>query len=140
MDYITAKEKAVRYIGISKKTEQEVIRKLKTLDVDEEVISKIINDLKEIGYIDDIAYSNSYILECSKMKKYSLFEIKQKLLQKGIKKSIIGTSLEKLIECNYEAEVVSKIKISKSRSMDEMKLRRYLYTRGFKNIDESECF
>ena len=33
MDYITAKEKAIKYIGISKKTSHEVSKKLKTLGV-----------------------------------------------------------------------------------------------------------
>lgn len=140
MEYIIAKERAIKYIGISKKTKKEVITKLKGLNVEEDIILKIIDELEEYGYINDIAFSNSYILECSRMKKYSIFEIKQKLLQKGIKKSIISESITSLEESDYEKEVMQKLINAKSKNMDEMKLKKYLYSRGFKGVNESECF
>ena len=94
MDYINAKEKAIKYIGISKKTSHEVAKKLKMIGVEEEIITKVIEYLEELGYIDDIDYVKSYIRQNIKMLKYSVYELKQKLLQKGIKASIIESSFE----------------------------------------------
>ena len=43
MEYILLKEKAIKYIGISKKTEGEVRKKLKNFSADEELINKVID-------------------------------------------------------------------------------------------------
>ena len=50
MDYIVAKEKAIKYIGISKKTSYEVHKKLKALGVEEEIANKVIEYLGELKY------------------------------------------------------------------------------------------
>ena len=46
MDFEVAKEKAIRYIGISRKTEYEVFQKLKKLKFDDEIINKVIEYIK----------------------------------------------------------------------------------------------
>lgn len=138
MDYITAKEKAIKYIGISKKTSFEVSKKLKTLGADKEIIDKVIEYLEDLGYIDDIDYAESYIRQNIKMQKYSIYELKQKLLQKGVKASIIESSFESNLTSEYENLVVNKLINSKLKDYDEQKRREYLYRRGFKldNIGE----
>lgn len=138
MDYITAKEKAIKYIGISKKTAFEVSKKLKTLGADIDIIDKVIEYLEELGYIDDVDYTESYIRQNIKMQKYSIYELKQKLLQKGIKASIIESSFESNLANEYENLVVNKLINSKLKDYDEQKRKEYLYRRGFKldNIGE----
>ena len=138
MDYIVAKEKAIKYIGISKKTSYEVSKKIKSLGADEETAEKVIEYLEELGYIDDIDYVESYIRQNVKMLKYSVYELKQKLLQKGIKASIIESNFESNLPSDYENQVVNKLVCSKLKSYDDIKKREYLYRRGFKldNIGE----
>ncbi len=134
MDYIVAKEKAIKYIGISKKTEYEVAKKLKSLEVDSLMISKVIDYLKELGYINDLDYVKSYIRQNEKMLKYSKYELKQKLLQKGIKASIIDSEFETNLTSDYETNVINKLLSSKLKSYDDIKIKEYLYRRGF-NLD-----
>lgn len=129
---ILARDKAIRYIGISKKTEYEVRQKLKGLKTASSVIDEEIEYLKELGYIDDIDYVKSYIKQCEKMQNYSIYEITNKLLQKGIKTSIIDEEIEDLRESDYEQQVVEKLLNGKLRSYDEMKQKSYLYRRGFR--------
>ncbi len=129
---IYARDKAIRYIGISKKTEYEVRTKLKGLKVAPSVIEEEIEYLKDLGYIDDIGYVKSYIKQCEKMQNYSIYEISNKLLQKGIKASIIEQEIDVLKEADYEERVVEKLKCGKLKSYDEMKQKNYLYRRGFK--------
>lgn len=132
MDYIYLKEKAIKYIGISKKTEFEVRKKLKNISDDEETIDKVISYLKELGYIDDLDYIKSYIRQNINMLKYSKYELKQKLLQKGIKASIIEEKFETELPFDYERNVVYKLVNGKLKNYDDIKKKEYLYRRGFK--------
>lgn len=134
MNFEEAKFKAVKYLGISKKTEQEVILKLKRLDVDEGIIDKVIRYLAEYGYINDSDYVDSYIRQNERMLKYSIYEIKEKLKAKGIKKDILEDKLDLLASSEYEKKIIKKIINTKSKTVDEYKIKQYLYRRGFKNF------
>lgn len=139
MDFITAKEKAIKYIGISKKTEYEVRNKLIRLGAEEDVIEEVISYIKELGYIDDVAYSKAFIRTCEKEGKKSLYEIKLKLLQKGIKEYIIDEELYMLGETDYEEKVIEKLSNGKFKDKEEEKLK-YLISKGFKGYSESEMY
>ncbi len=134
MDFEIAKEKATKYIGISKKTSYEVKNKLKTIGCDNDICSRVIEYLTDLNYINDNEYVDAYIRQNMRLLKYSIYEIKQKLLQKGIDKDIIEVSLQKLRDLNYEKSIIDKIS---SKYSDEKKLKQYLYRRGFSNKEES---
>ena len=129
---IYARDKAIKYIGISKKTEHEVKNKLKGLKIASSVIEQEIEYLKELGFIDDIDYAKSYIKQCEKMLNYSIYEITNKLLQKGVKASIIEQEIDVLKETYYEEKVVDKLINGKLKSYDKTKQKNYLYRRGFR--------
>lgn len=136
MDFEVAKEKAIRYIGISRKTEYEVFQKLKKLKFDDEIINKVIEYIKNLNYLNDHEYVDAYIRQCMRLQNYSIYEIKNKLLQKGIKKDIIGEKLEVLYESDYEKNVVEKLLKGKLKNADDEKRKAYLYRRGFKTFKE----
>ena len=71
-----------------------------------------------------------------RLQNYSLFEIKNKLLQKGIKKDIIEEKIQKLEDLDYERELIQKLLNGKLKNMDDIKQRQYLFRRGFKNISD----
>lgn len=135
MDYDLIKEKVVAYIGFSKKTEYEVKNKLLKLNADAEQINSIIHELIQMGYIDDNDYIDLYIRQNIKLCKYSIYEIKQKLMQKGLNKDLIEDKLQLLYDNDYEEDVANKIIKSKSKSMDQIKLKQYLYKRGFRKYN-----
>lgn len=130
MDFEVAKEKAVRYLVTAKKTEYEVRLKLKKSNFSNDTIDEVINYLIKIDYINDEEYVDAYIRQCMHLLNYSVFEIKQRLLQKGIKKYIIEEKLEKLKETNYENELIKKLLNGKLKNMDEIKVKKYLFRRG----------
>ena len=134
MEYSVAKEKAVKYIGISKKTTSEVIKKLKSLGVDSLTIPKIILDISALGYLDDKQYAKLYIRQNENMKKYSIYEIEQKLLQKGIKRCIIEEEIQDIKSSDYEESIVEHLLESKLKNYDDMKAANYIFRRGFKKI------
>ena len=129
---IYARDKAIKYIGLSKKTEYEVIRKLKGLNVASSIIEEEIEYLKELGFIDDNDYVVAYLKQCEKLLNFSIYEITNKLLQKGIKASIIEENIDYLKDSDYEERVVEKLVNGKLKSYDDIKKKTYLYRRGFK--------
>ena len=48
MEFETAKAKAIKYIGISKKTEYEVRMKLKRIGSEDEIIDKVIEYITKL--------------------------------------------------------------------------------------------
>jgi len=132
MNFEEARFKAIKYLGISKKTEYEVITRLKKLDTDMTIIDKVIKYLSELGYINDIDYVDSYIRQNERMLKYSIYEISEKLKAKGIKNDIIEDKFESLVLNKYEKKVIEKIVSTKSKTLDEIKIKQYIYRRGFK--------
>lgn len=136
MSFELAKEKAIRYIVVAKKTESEVIKKLEKLGCEGNIIEEVITYLTNLGYIDDNDYVDAYIRQCMRLLNYSIYEIKNKLLQKGIKKDIIEVKLQKLYETDYEQQLIQKLLNGKLKSMEKLKQKQYLYRRGFRcNFD-----
>ena len=135
MDYLSAKEKAIKYIGISKKTEWEVNKKLKSLGVDSSIILRVITNLKELDYVNDEKYAKLYISQSVNMQKYSKYEIKQKLLQKGINIDIIEKMICGFVPDEYEGKVVQRLLNGKLKNYEDIKKKEYLYRRGFEKTD-----
>ena len=135
MSFEVAKEKALRYLVTAKKTEQEVRNKLRKSNFEEETIGDVISYLKDLDYINDYEYIDAYIRQCMRLQNYSIYEIKNKLLQKGLKKDIIEKKLESLRQSSYEKELIDKLLNSKLKNMEEIKQKQYLYRRGFSNIN-----
>ena len=132
MDYETAKEKAVRYLVLALRTEEEVKNKLRKLHVEEGIIVQVTEYLKSIGYIDDEKYVEAYIRQCINIPKYSKYEIRMKLIQKGINKEILSEKLEELDNCDYENKLIDKLLKGKLKNMEPLKQKAYLYRRGFR--------
>ncbi len=131
MNFEFAKEKAVRFLLTAKKTEFEVKQKLKKSKVEDDVIDDVICYLKDLNYINDYEYVDAYIRQCMRLQNYSIYEIKNKLLQKGIKKYIIEEKIQILAESDYEKEIVNKLLAGKLKNMEDIKKKQYLFRRGF---------
>ncbi|MEG2311050.1 MAG: regulatory protein RecX, partial [Clostridia bacterium] len=102
MNLECAHEIAIKYIGISKKSEFEVRLKLNRYGFSNLIVDQTIDFLKSIGYIDDAMYVDAYIIQCMHLLNYSIYEIKNKLLQKGINKNIIEDKIKKISSTDYE--------------------------------------
>lgn len=131
MNFEEAKEKAVRYLVLQLRTEEEVRNKLRKLNVDEDIIIEVTEYLKSIGYIDDAKYIDAYLRQCLSIPKYSKYEIRMKLLQKGIDKNLIAEKLNEFDSYNYEKALINKLLNGKLKNMELLKQKAYLYRRGF---------
>ena len=125
------KTKVLKYILYKKRTEQEVRQKFK-LDSGE-LLDNVIEELKELGYIDDTVYIEKTVREYMNLKNLSIKEIEFKLMSKGIKKTIIDDYIynkrEDLIE--YEIKSATNIINKKISNTEEVELLNYLKKKGY---------
>lgn len=140
-EYDEAKTRVLKYILFKKRSEREVRDKFKKM-YNEELLDLIIKDLKEKEYINDNIYLNKTINEIMKLKTFSIFEIRYKIIQKGLHESEIEKYFnENDLQLN-EYEINSAIKIIniKKRSKDETQIKNYLFRRGFKKENVIKAF
>lgn len=131
--YDNFKSRIVRNLLLRLKTEKEVRDKYSRYDDSDLYLERAIEEIKEYGYIDDEKYAKLYIQDAIILeKRNSIFELKQKLIQKGVSSNYIYNAIseneEKLNE--LEQKVIKKILYNK-RKQEEDKVISYLYRKGF---------
>ena len=92
ISYEAALEKGIFLISLKDRTKKELYKKLEEKYQNKNSIKKAIKKLEELGYINDLDYSISYI----KNKKYGKNRITYNLIQKGIEKKIVELAYEEL--------------------------------------------
>lgn len=128
------KTKVLKYIMYKKRTEQEIRRKFSNID-EIDLLDDVIENLKEIGYINDENYIERAVTEFINIRNLSLKELKYKLLSKGLNKDLIDDyfykNFDKLEE--YEINSAKNIIIKKINGMEEQELIQYLLKKGYKS-------
>lgn len=126
------KTKVLKYIMFKKRTEKEIREKFK--NEDENIFEEVIDNLKELGYINDISYIERSINEFLNLKNMSIKEIEYKLIAKGISKNDIENYIyeneDMLIE--YEEKSAKNIYNKKCSSMEYDEIKNYLYKKGYR--------
>ena len=135
-EFDSNKTKVFKYIMFKKRTEAEIRNKFKS-QIEENMLEEIIEYLKEAGYINDYNFIEKQVNEYMNLKTMSIQEIKYKLMTKGISKKLIDKFIEENREEleQYEAKSAEKIKIKKSKQMEEQEIKQYLYKKGYTVID-----
>ena len=131
-NYDKLKTKVLKYVVYKKRTENEIIQKF-SKDIDEDTLYKIIDELKENKYINDNDYIKRSVNEFMSLRNLSMWEIKYKLMSKGIKGDKIddyfSNNYETLIE--YEKKSAENI-IRKKKNLDTIEIKKYLIKKGYK--------
>lgn len=120
------KTKVLKYILFKKRTENEVRQKFKP---DEgELLDDVIDELKDLKYIDDKTYIEKAIKEYMNLKNLSIKEIEYKLISKGIKKDLIDSYIydNKDLLLKYEIKSAKNIIIKKMNSQEKEEIIKYL--------------
>ena len=139
-EYDKLKTKVLKYIIYKKRTEKEVRNKFSST-IDEELLDDIIEELKEIGYINDNNYIVRAVEEFKALKNMSIKEIEYKLLSKGLNNDIIedyiSDNRDELDE--YEVKSIINIFNKKNGMMEEEEIKSFLLKKGYSmdNIKEA---
>ncbi|AEF17299.1 Regulatory protein recX [Thermoanaerobacterium xylanolyticum LX-11] len=124
---------AIRILSYAMKTKKELCEKLRLKGYSDSVISDVINKLIDLHYLDDEYYAEVYVKE-KKERLFSKYRIYNELIRKGIEPSLIEIKLCELYD--NEVEVIQKLIRKKSvSSNDKLKIKNYLYRKGFKIED-----
>lgn len=135
MDYVEEfdklKTKVLKYILFKKRTEQEVRQKFR--EDSGEMLDDVIEELKELNYINDENYIQRAVNEFKNLKNMSIKEIQYKLMTKGLKTDIIDNYIcnnkEELLE--YEIQSAKNIAIKKQNSLEREEIIAYLAKKGY---------
>ena len=127
------KTKVLKYIMFKKRTELEIKRKFANIE-NQDLLEDVIEELKEIGYINDESYIQKAVNEYIKLNNLSLKELKYKLMAKGINGDLIDDYIyshsEELEQ--YEIDSAKNILLKKQNNLEEEKLIQYLLKKGYK--------
>ncbi len=134
------KTRVLKYIFYKKRTAEEVKKKFENL-FDKEILNEVIENLIELGYINDNSYIERTINEYMAIKDMSLKEIKYKLLSKGLKSNIIDEYFQKQYDIlkEYEVKSAKNIVSKKLKTMDKSEIKGFLMRKGYnsENIKEA---
>jgi len=141
---------ALHYLSYRTRSEKEVRDKLKTKQVDPQIIEKIIAKLKEKRFINDEEFARQWIENRTRFKPRGERLIKMELKQKGISEDIINSLISNSNSMTTDLDSAKKLvekRIGRVKNLPKQKiyekLGRYLATKGFswdtikKAIDET---
>lgn len=127
------KDSAFNLLSYRERSCFELKRKLLEKGYNEKDISSVIERLKELSYLDDNRFAYKWIKDRLNYKLRGRNLIKKELLAKGIDSNIIENKIKSLID--NEREISNGIKLARkwlsSKEPDLIKLKRYLYYKGF---------
>lgn len=131
-NYDKLKTKVLKYVIYKKRTENEVRQKFSNV-IDEKTLDKIISELTQSGYINDDDYIKRAINEFMALRNLSLWEIKYKLITKGIKNNRIDEYFEKNEdELNEYEKRAAKGIAKKKKELNKIEIKKYLVKKGYK--------
>ena len=127
------KTKILKYIMYKKRTEQEVKRKFSNIE-NQDMLENVIENLREIGYIDDNNYIERAVTEFMNLNNLSIKELKYKLMSKGIKTNDMENYFDIHIEEleDYEINSAKNIILKKQNNLEEQQLIQFLLKKGYK--------
>ncbi len=134
------KKKALSFLGRRAHTEKELFLKLKAKAYNESLIKSVINELRNLSFLDDKKFAIQFVNEKSLRKKWGRLKIKSSLIGKGVNYKIIDEVLSAYNTEEHESQqinelVVKKYSILKKSETDEKKLIQklisFLLSKGY---------
>jgi len=135
INYRNAKSVAIRFVSLKLRGEKEIYTRLNDLGYDESTVLKVIEELKAMGYINDLLYASKFIHDRCKLRPKSIKMLRFELKNKGISDSIISEVLDKMdIDEHAVAEGLFRKKFGKCDLSDDKiikKVYNFLRHRGY---------
>lgn len=143
-NFSKAFSRAVNYLSYSLRSEKELRDDLVEHDFSLETAVEVIEKLKEMNYVDDLTYAESYTRTSANLSGKGPYNIRQELKKRGINETLIEQALlqyplEQRIE-NGIAAAEKALKRTKQSSSKEAnnKVRQSLMQKGFNNDEITE--
>ncbi len=133
------KNKVLYYINYRIRSEKEVLNKLKSLNASEENTAVVMDELRQLGLVNDERFISFFVRDYIENKRYGMSRVKMELKNKGFADYLIQDSLaEYLDEEEYDSaqEALNLISAKyQNRITEDQKILAYLARRGFSYSD-----
>ena len=139
MNFNEALQKAAAYCSLSEKCEYEVKEKLRTWDVSNTDVAKVIDQLRHDDFINDARYCTYYTRDKFRFNRWGKIKIGMMLRSKQLPEEEITNALAQIDEAEYEEALVvilqTKLKslTYKFEYEKQGKLFRFAQGRGFEH-------
>ena len=124
MNFNEALQKAAAYCSLSEKCEYEVKEKLRTWDVSNTDVAKVIDQLRHDDFINDTRYCSYYTRDKFRFNRWGKIKIGLMLRSKQLPAEEIENALAQIDEAEYEEALVVLL---------QAKLRKFAQSRGFEH-------
>lgn len=135
IQYKSALRTALYILTLSSRTENEIKKKLLEKQYPEKTITQVIEYLKEIGYVNDESYTESFIRNMRDTAGISRRTLYYKLVSKGVDSEIIQQKLEEAEIDDYASALKAAKKKAAGLKGDKrgkkLKLINFLYRKGY---------
>ena len=136
MNFNEALQKAAAYCSLSEKCEYEVKEKLRTWDVSNTDVAKVIDQLRHDDFINDARYCTYYTRDKFRFNRWGKIKIGMMLRSKQLPEEEITNALAQIDEAEYEEALVVLLQ-AKLRTLSykfeyekQGKLFRFAQSRG----------
>ena len=135
--YFRGKDKALRLLSIRARSRYEIENALSGMEIAPEIRSGILEELRELGLIDDARFAREYVDSRIEIKHLGPHRLKFELKKFGVSGSIIDTTIEEAFPEGRQEELAWKIVRKKigSRKADEKDVRRAIDLLRRKGLD-----
>ena len=94
-------EKLKRYCAYRDRCHQEVMDKIRSFNIDDDIAGIIVSELITEGYLNEERYAKSFVRGKYRINKWGRNKIIQNLKQKNISRYLIDEALKEIIETEY---------------------------------------
>jgi len=137
--YKTTLAKARQWCASEERCELDVKLKLITLDCSAADISKILKQLTQDGFIDELRYAKAYASGKFRISKWGKVKIASRMRMKRIQENIISTALNNIDNESYLECLIALLKKKQHELKSEnpeakrQKMARYALQKGFES-------
>ncbi len=133
-------DRTLRWLAIRARSEWEVSDYLKRKEVNDDLAQKIINQIKDFGYINDKSFAESWVRNRRLLKSVSVKRLRQELYQKRVPTDVVDEVIaeDEADDLGVLDELIEK-KQHQARYQDDQKLIAYLARQGFHYGDIKEA-
>jgi len=135
---------SLKLLGVRSRSEKEIEERLGKYGYAGDIIKETIYQLKEQGYLDEIAFAKAWIHDRFTLKNLGKNRVRQELITKGISKEIIDRELSAFSEDDERERAISlaRKRCIRNKEVNARKQSRriyqYLINKGFSGSMSSE--
>jgi regulatory protein len=124
--YFRGKEKALRLLSIRARARQEIRTSLDDLGIEASIRNGIVQELEEVGLIDDERFARDYTRAKIESKQLGPYRLKYQLAKFGVKAAVIDAVLEAAFSADMQEKLAWEIVNRKlpGRRAGEKEIRR----------------